>query len=328
MLLVLFCISLLIFSIAKAVPGDPVRVSLGPLATEEMVQKLREKMHYNEPFFAQYYFWLRSVFQGDLGKSLYTQRPVTEDLKEFIPATIELMIVSFFISLAIGQVMGVLAGYFRDSWFDNLFRVFSYIGIATPSFAIAILLLIFFSSVLNFAPLVGRLSMTLQSPPRISGLFILDGLIAGQFGTAFEAFKHLLLPAISLAVANIAQEGRITRSSVIENLEKDYIIAHKVYGIPVRVILSKYLLKPSLIPTVAIMSLGFVSQLGNAFLVEAIFMWPGFSRYGTTVLLNKDLNAIVAVVLVIGVAYSIINIITDIIVSFLDPRIRLQEGSV
>ena len=323
MVLVLFSLSLLIFFIANNMPGDPARVSLGPLATEETVQKFREEMHYDKPFFVQYYFWLRSVLQGDLRKSLYTQRPVIEDIKQFLPATIELMIISFLMSLAIGQIMGVLAGYFRDSWFDNLFRLFSYIGIATPSFAIAILLLIFFFSVLNFTPLVGRLSMTLQSPPRISGLFILDSLIAMQFGTAFEAFKHLLLPSISLAVANIAQEGRITRSSVIENMEKGYIIAHRVYGIPRRVILSKYLLKPSLIPTVAIMGLGFVSMLANAFLVEVIFMWPGFSRYGTTVMLNKDLNAIIGVVLVIGFAYSIINVIIDIIVSFLDPRINL-----
>jgi peptide/nickel transport system permease protein len=325
---VLFCLSLLIFFIARVMPGDPASVALGPLATREQVQELGEEMHLDKPFFVQYYFWFISVLQGDLGKSLYTRRPVTTDLKMFIPATLELMIFSFLISLIIGQVMGVFAGYFRNSWFDNLFRVFSYIGIATPAFAIAIFFLLIFSYILNFAPAVGRLDLASKPPPQISGLLILDSLFARQFNTAFEAFKHVLLPATSLAVANIAQEGRITRSSIIDNLQKDYITAHIVYGIPMRSIIFKYLLKPSLIPTVSIMGLDFACLIANAFLVETVFMWPGFSRYGVTAMLNKDLNAIIAVVLIIGVAYSLMNVIVDIIVSFLDPRIRLRRGGI
>jgi len=323
---VLFGLSILIFFIARVVPGDPARVALGSLATEEQVQELREEMHLDKPLFVQYYFWFRSILQGDLGKSLYTRRPVTTDLKEFMPATLELMFFSFLMSLIIGQVMGILAGYFGNSWFDNLFRVLSYIGIATPAFAMAIFFLLIFSYVLNFAPAVGRLSLGVRSPHQITGFFILDSLITGQFSIAWKALKHVLLPAASLAVANIAQEGRITRSSIVENLQKDYITAHIVYGIPTRSIIFKYLLKPSLIPTVSIMGLDFACLIANAFLVEVVFMWPGFSRYGVTAMLNKDLNAIVAVVLVIGVAYSVVNVIVDIVVSFLDPRIRLQKG--
>jgi len=324
---VLFGLSILIFFIARVMPGDPASVALGPLATSEQVQELREEMHLDKPFFVQYYFWLRSLLQGDLGKSLYTRRPVTTDLKLFLPATLEVMIFSFLISLIIGQVIGVFAGYFRDSWFDNLFRVFSYIGIATPAFVIAIFFLLFSSYILNFVP-VGRLDWGINPPPHISGLFILDSLFARQFNTAFNAFKHILLPATSLAIANIAQEGRITRSSIIDNLQKDYIIAHVVYGIPRRSIIFKYLLKPSLIPTVSIMGLDFACLLANAFLVETVFMWPGFSRYAVTAMLNKDLNAIIAVVLVIGIVYSLVNVIVDIVVSFLDPRIRLRRGGV
>ena len=324
-LFVLFGLSLLIFFIARVMPGDPARVALGSLATHEQVQNLREEMHLDKPFPVQYYFWLRSLLRGDLGKSLYTRRSVTTDLKAYIPATLELILISFIMSLVIGQVTGVLAGYFRNSWFDSLSRLISYIGVATPAFAVAIFLLLFFTYILNLAPAVGRLSLAAAPPPRITGFFILDSVIAGKFGTALEALKHIFLPAASLAVANIAQEGRITRTSIAENLQKDYVIAHTVYGIPRWSILFKYLLRPSLIPTVSVMGLAFAYQLSNAFLVELVFMWPGFSRYAVTVMLNKDLNAIVAVVLVIGVAFSLVNVIVDIVVSFLDPRVRLQR---
>lgn len=324
-LFVLFGLSLLIFFIARVMPGDPARVALGSLATHEQVQNLREEMHLDKPFPVQYYFWLRSLLRGDLGKSLYTRRPVTTDLKAYIPATLELILISFIMSLVIGQVTGVLAGYFRNSWFDSLSRLISYIGVATPAFAVAIFLLLFFTYILNLAPAVGRLSLAAAPPPRITGFFILDSVIAGKFGTALEALKHIFLPAASLAVANIAQEGRITRTSIAENLQKDYVIAHTVYGIPRWSILFKYLLRPSLIPTVSVMGLAFAYQLSNAFLVELVFMWPGFSRYAVTVMLNKDLNAIVAVVLVIGVAFFVVNVIVDIVVSFLDPRVRLQR---
>lgn len=324
-LFVLFGLSLLIFFIARVMPGDPARVALGSLATHEQVQDLREEMHLDKSFPVQYYFWLRSLLRGDLGKSLYTRRPVTTDLKAYIPATLELILVSFIMSLVIGQVTGVLAGYFRNSWFDSLSRLISYIGVATPAFAVAIFLLLFFTYILNLAPAVGRLSLAAAPPSRITGFFIVDSVIAGKFGTALEALKHIFLPAASLAVANIAQEGRITRTSIAENLQKDYVIAHTVYGIPRWSILFKYLLRPSLIPTVSVMGLAFAYQLSNAFLVELVFMWPGFSRYAVTVMLNKDLNAIVAVVLVIGVAFFVVNVIVDIVVSFLDPRVRLQR---
>jgi len=324
-LFVLLGLSILIFFISRIMPGDPARVALGPLATEEQVQKLRVEMHLDKPFPVQYYFWLKSVLHGDLGRSLYTRRPVVTDLNEFLPATLELVLFSFLISLIFGQVTGVLAGYFRNSWFDGLSRMVSYIGVATPAFAVAIFLLLIFSHILGFTPAVGRISIALRPPPRVTGFIILDSLLAGQFKTALNGLKHIILPAASLAVAHIAQEGRVTRSSIVDNMQKDYVAAHVVHGIPTQSVMFKYLLKPSLIPTVSIMGLDFAFILANAFLVELVFMWPGFARYAVTVMLNKDLNAIVAVVLIVGVAFAIVNLIVDIVVSFLDPRIRLQR---
>ena len=323
-IVVVFGLSLLIFFIARVMPGDPARVALGSLATKDQVENLRKEMHLDKYFPIQYYFWLKSILRGDFGKSWYTRRPVTTDLKAYIPATLELIFFSFLMSLVIGQVMGVLAGYFRNSWFDGLSRLISYIGVAAPPFVVAIFFLLTFTYILNLTPAVGRLSLGATPPPQLTSFIILDSLLTGKFDITLQALKHIVLPAASLALANIAQEGRITRTSISENLQKDYVMAHIVYGIPTRSTIFKYLLRPSLIPTVSVMGLAFAYQLTNAFLVEVVFMWPGFSRYAVTVMLNKDLNSIVAVVLVIGVAFSVVNIIVDIVVSFLDPRVRLQ----
>lgn len=322
---VLFGLSLLIFFIARVMPGNPAREALGNYASQEQVEKLSKEMHLDKPFPVQYYFWLRSLLQGDLGKSVVTRRPVTMDLKQFIPATLELILFATLISLVIGQVTGVLAGYFRNSWFDGVSRLVSYLGVAMPSFVVAIFLLFIFSQLLGLAPSIGRLPLMMKSPPTITGFLIIDSLIAGRPDIAGVAVMHLLLPAFSLAVIHIAQEGRITRSSIVENLQKDYITLHQVHGLKTSRIIFKYLLKPSITPTVAVMGLDFAFLMSNAFLVELVFMWPGFSRYAVSAMLHKDLNAIVAVVLVIGLTFALVNLLVDVIITFLDPTIRIQR---
>lgn len=324
-LLVLFGLSLLIFFIARVIPGDPARVALGNLATEEQVARLRAEMHLDKPFFVQYYYWIRSLFRGDLGKSLHTQRPVLQDLAQYLPATLELMLVATLISLVVGQTLGTISGYLRNSWFDGLFRVFSYIGVAMPPFIVAILLIFIFSQILRLAPGVGRLPLAIAQPPRITGFLVIDSLIVGRPDIAIIALKHLLLPAFSLAIAHIAQEGRITRASLIDVQQRDYILAHQVHGIRTSKVLFKYMLRPAIIPTVTVMGMDFAFLLSNAFLVEVVFMWPGFSRYAVTAMLSKDLNAIVAVVLVIGVTVALVNLLVDIIIAFLDPTIRIRR---
>jgi len=327
-LFVLFGLSILIFFIARVMPGDPARAALGNLATEEQVQHLRAEMHLDEPFPIQYYHWLRNLLHGDLGKSSYTKRPVTRDLVQYLPATFELILFATLISAIVGQVTGVFAGFFRNSWFDGLSRVVSYLGIATPSFVVAILLLFVFSQVLKLAPGVGRLPIMMAPPATITGFVTIDSLIAGRPDIALVALQRMILPAISLAVIHIAQEGRITRTSIVENMQKDYITVHRVHGIRTSKLVFKYLLKPSIIPTVTVMGLDFAFLMSNAFLVEMVYMWPGFSRYAVTAMLNKDLNAIVAVVLVIGLTFAIVNLLVDIITMVLDPTIRLRrEGS-
>ncbi len=322
-LFVLFGLSILIFTISRVLPGDPVRMALGSRAPQWAVDNLREQMHLNDPLYAQYYYWLAGAVRGDFGQSLFTRRAVIEDVREFLPATMELALFAGVIMAIFGILLGAVSGRYSNTWIDNSVRIFSYIGIVTPSFVFAILFLLLFGYLLNVLPTMGRLSPWIARPPVITGMVSLDALLSGNFAAFGDAIRHLILPAVSLALGGMAQEARITRSTISDNLRKDYIASAKGFGVPDRLIMFKYLLKPSLIPTVSILGLDFASLIGNAFLVELIFNWPGFSRYGIHAMLNKDLNAVSAVVMVLGVVFIIVNIVVDLIVAWLDPRIRL-----
>ena len=324
-LLVLLGLSILIFFISRVVPGDPARVALGPRTPEKIIQQLREEMHLNEPIYRQYYYWLKGVIRGNFGKSLITRRSVKKDIKQFLPATIELTMFSVIFLATVGIVLGSVCALHNNSWIDNLGRIISYIGVVTPSFVFAILLMLIFGYILEIFPTAGRITSGMILPPKVTGLITIDALISGNFVVFWDAIKHLILPAVSLGMAGMAQESRITRSTMCDNAKKDYIIAERSYGIPERIIMFRYLLKPSIIPSISILGLEFGAILGNAFLVELVFNWPGLSRYGMNAILSKDINATSIVVLLIGIFFITGNIIVDIVVNLVDPRISLQN---
>jgi peptide/nickel transport system permease protein len=322
---VLFGLSILIFIIARVLPGDPARLALGPRAPDWAVQNLRQQLHLNEPLYIQYFYWVRDAARGSLGESLVTRRDVFTDVQEFLPATLELITLSALLVVALAIPIGMVAGRRANSWFDNLVRVLSYIGVAVPAFVVAIIFLLVFGFMLHIAPSIGRLSPNIAAPPTVTGFLTIDSLISGNMAALYDAAVHLILPAVALALGPIAQEARITRSSVVENLNKDYILSTVSHGVPERLLTLKYLLRPSLIPTVSVMGLDISSLIANAFLVELIYNWPGISRYGINAMLRKDLNAIVAVVMIAGIIFAIANIVVDLIVAYLDPRIRFVE---
>ncbi len=323
---VLLGLSIVIFIIARIMPGDPARMAVGARAPQWVVDRLREQMHLDQPIAVQYYYWLRDALRGDFGLSLITQRPVTYDIKETLPASLELALYAAVIAAIFGIGMGILSARYKDSWIDNLSRLFSYAGIVTPSYIFAILFILLFGFALKWFPIIGRVSENVPLPPKITGLVTIDALIQGQFTTFLDALWHIILPSLSLAMGSIAQAARITRSSMADNLTKDYIANLRALGVPERAIMSRFLLKPSLIPTISILGLDIAAILSVAFIVESIFNWPGMARYGMNAMLYKDLNAISAVILVFGAAFAIMNIIVDLIVAYLDPRIRLRAA--
>ena len=323
---VIFGLSIVIFIIARVVPGDPARMALGPRAPEEVVQRLRQEMYLDKTLPVQYVYWIRGVLSGDFGRSLTTKRAVSEDIKEYLPATIELVIFARMLTVILSITLGVLAARYKDTWVDSLIRTLSYFGVAIPSFVVAIIFLLLFGYYWPILPVLGRLSQGISSSTRITGLLTLDSLIQGNFVAFWDAFKHLILPSVALSLGHLFQEARITRSSMVENMHKDFLFAERGYGIPERVVMFKYLLKLSLIPTVSIMGLDIASAFTNAFLVEMIFNWPGISRYAINAMMSKDLNVISAVIILFGIIFVVVNIIIDIIIAFLDPRVRLSTS--
>lgn len=322
-LFVLLGLSIVIFIISRVVPGDPARMAVGYRAPEWVVENMREYMRLNEPLPVQYGYWLRDALRGDFGKSLVTRRLVGEDIKQFFPATFELALFAGIIMAVGGITLGTLSAHHKDRWVDNLVRIFAYMGVVTPAFVFGIIFMLVFGFWLSWLPTLGRLSQDIIPPPVVTGLMTVDTLLAGDFEAFVDALKHLLMPGVALAMAGLAQSARLTRATMSDNLVKDYIAAERALGIPERVILWRFLLKPSLIPTVSILGLDFAATIGNAFLLEVIFHWPGISRYGVSAMLHKDLNAIAAVVLALGLVFVTVNIIVDLTVGALDPRIRL-----
>ena len=325
---VLFGLSILIFLIARVVPGDPARMALGPRTPVDVVEKLRQKMHLDKSLPQQYGFWLRDIItRGDLGDSLLTRRPVKQDIREFFPATLELVGLTAIFIVVFGISLGVISARYANTWVDKVVRLFSYLGIVTPAFAWAVILMLLFCFVWYLFPSYGRLTEGVIPPVTITGMYTIDSLLNGRLDLFWDAFVHLILPAIALALPPMSQAARLTRSSMADNQNKDYIASMIAYGVPSRIVSRKYLLKPSLISPLTVMGLDIAATFGYAFMVEQVFAFPGLARYGIQVMLNKDVNAIVGVVMVLGVVFIILNLTIDILVSYLDPRIRLLGRS-
>lgn len=323
-LLVLIGLSMVIFAIARVVPGDPARMALGPTATQMQVEDLREKLGLNRPIIEQYGLFVAGLARGDLGRSLLTERPVNDDIRDTFSATFELVLSTIILAFLVGVPLGVIAARWKDKWPDNLVRVIAIFSAVTPSFFVALLLQILAGYVLHILPTTGRLPHSMVFSPDITGLLVVDGLLKGRFDVVMEALRYLLLPSIALAAATMGQIARITRSSMIDVASQDYIEASRAFGVPERVRVLKYMLRPSFVPPLTILGLEFASLIGNAFVVELVFAWPGMAAYGIRTILQKDLNAVMGVVMVSGVFFVIANLVIDVLVGFVDPRVRIR----
>lgn len=322
---ILLALSVIVFTISRVIPGNPARLALGSMATKEAIERLTLEMHLDKPLPIQYYYWFKSALKGDFGDSLWSHDKVVNDIRRTFPATLELVIFSMMLSIVVGQFLGCLSARYHGTWIDNITRLIAYVGIVTPNFALALLLLMVFGFFTGWLPALGRLSSSLTPPAAVTGLYTIDALIALRFDLFLDALKHLLLPGVALAWQSLAQESRITRLNMINKLQSDYILSDKACGFPDRVITFKYALKPSLIPTVSIMGPDLAFMMVNAFLVEKVFDWPGFARYGLETILRKDLNSVIVVVLILGTIFIVTNILVDIVIRLLDPRMGIRK---
>lgn len=324
--LVLFGLAVLIFVIARIVPGDPARIALGPMATAEQVTELQNEMGLNDPYPVQLWNYLTGLAQGDLGKSLLTSRPVMDDIRGALPATLELVLFTVTLQILISIPLGVIAAIYRNTWVDSVLRVVSLIGVVTPGFVLAIILQLIAAHYLGFFPITGRLDPSMDFSAQVTGLLTIDSLLAGRFDVFVDTLRHLFLPSIALAAAGIGQVMRITRTAMIEVASRDFVEASRAYGIPERVVTFRYMLRVASVAPLTILGLEFASLIGNAFIVEFVFSWPGIASYGVRTILQKDLNAVIGVVLVSGVFFVVANLVIDLLLGILDPRHRIRAG--
>jgi peptide/nickel transport system permease protein len=319
---VLVGVSMLMFAIARVIPGDPARIALGPNATEAQVQALRHERRLDQPIPIQYWEYMRELLRGNLGTSLYSNRPVRADVAQYLPATLELIFSAAILMTLIGLPIGILSARYRGGWGDHLGRTGSIMAVSTPAFVWGVILQLVFAYLWRLFPIEGRLTAALAPPPTVTGFFLVDSVLAGDGKVFFDALHHLALPALALAMAGIGQASRLTRASMVETYRKPFIEMAQAYGFPESKIAHRYAFRPALTPVLTILGLDIAALLGNAFLVESVFGWPGLSHYGVEVILHKDLDAIVGTVLIIAAAFLIANIVVDLLVAVVNPRIR------
>jgi len=324
-IIVLLGLSVLIFLISRVLPGNPARLALGPYATQEQVAALEHQMGLDRPLLGQYYMYLTGLFRGDFGMSFQTKRNVLDDIRHYLPATIELVTISILWIAFLGIPFGLISARYKDKLLDNTTRMFAFIGVAIAPFVVALLLQFIGAYLIPIFPATGRLGIFVSAPPRVTGLLLIDSLLAGDLTAFGDALWHLFLPSFALALGGIGQVARLSRASISDVLSQNYIEAARGFGIPGRRIMTKYAMKPSLIPTVTVLGLTFASSIGNAFLIEQVFAWPGLAKYTVRAILRKDFNAVMGTVLVIGVVFFLANLIVDLVIGYLDPRIRLRK---
>ncbi|MFK5604792.1 ABC transporter permease [Haloferax volcanii] len=314
-------LSMLIFTLARVIPGQPARLALGPRATDEAVRQLRHQMGLDQPIWLQYINYMTGLLHGDLGQSLISNRNVATDLIQYLPATLELTTVAMLIAIAVGVPLGVISGQHKDAAPDNLSRLFSFFNVSLPPFWAGILLQLIVAFGLGWLPATGRIGDVSPMPITVTGLLLVDSALAWNVDAFISAAQHLALPALTLSLAPMADIARMTRSSFIEEYDKDYVEGLQTHGIPDKLIAYKYVLRKSFASTLTIIGLDYGFLLGSAFVVEIVFSWPGMASYGVEAILQKDMNAMVGVTLVVGGSFLLVNFLVDVLYGFFDPRV-------
>jgi peptide/nickel transport system permease protein len=309
----------LIFVISRVMPGDPVRLALGPEATAQQIETYRRQLGLDRPLPAQFLHYLGGLARGDFGESIRTYRDVRLDVLDFLPATVELVLTALALAVAIGVPLGVLAAVYRDRWVDNVTRLFAVPGVAMPRFWVGILLQIGLAYQLGLFPLVGRAS---RPPARITGLNLVDAALTGDVAAFLDSARHLALPAFTLALPTLAQLARLTRASMIDVFRRQYMVVHRAYGYRPGRLVMRYGLRNGLTSVLTLVGMTYGALIENAFLVEVVFSWPGLSAYGAAAVVAKDFNAVVAVTLVIGLSFVLANVLVDVLYGIVDPRVR------
>jgi peptide/nickel transport system permease protein len=319
---VVFGVTLITFVISHVVPADPVVAYLGDHAPPDLVEKVRHEIGLDRPLPVQYVIYLRELLHGNLGISIMDNRPVSIDLAQYLPATVELATCAMLVAILIGVPTGIVSALYKDSWPDQVARVFALGGTSLPVFYVALLLLGVFYSRLGVLPGPGQLGIYTPPPPHLTGMVALDALLSADWAALGDALRHLVLPAFVLGYYSTGLITRMTRGSLLEVMRQDYVRTARAKGVPEPRVVLRHALRNALLPTVTVIGLTYGSLLSGAVLTETIFSWPGIGRYATNSVTNVDIPAVLGVTLVVAVVYSAVNLAVDVLYAYLDPQIR------
>ncbi len=317
-------ITLLTFLVSRLVPADPIAIIVSEKALDQpdIVQAAIEKWGLDKPLHEQYLLYLRNLVRGDLGISFKTKRPVAQDLRQYLPATVELGFASLLFALLLGLPLGILAALKAGRWPDHAARVFSLLGASMPPFWSGLMLLFLFYYRLQLLPGPGRIDTRMSAPPQVTGMYLVDSLLAGDKASFVSSLQHLILPSIILGWFTLAVVSRITRASMLEVLRTDYIRTARAKGLRERTVIIVHALRNAFIPTLTVLGLAFAGLMTGAIMTETIFAWPGIGRYAVESAANLDYPAVLGTTLLIAVVYIFVNLTVDILYGFVDPRIR------
>ena len=319
---VLIGMTMLTFTITHMIPADPARAIAGPAASGEVIENIRKRMGLDRPLHEQYLTYVGRLLRGDLGKSLEGYNPVADDIRRRLPASVELALFSLLIAVPSGVGFGLISGLRPGGLTDVIVRAAATLGASIPVFVVALLVQLILYARLGWLPAAGRIDAVVHPPTTITGMYLIDSLLTRNLEAFGSALRHIIAPALVLALSTLASLTRITRCSVLEELHQDYVRTARAKGLAERYVLLRHLLRNAMVPIVTVIGMQLAALIAWVFLVELIFAWPGIGSWAVHSILIMDFNAVMAVTLVFSLVYVVTNFLVDIVYVFLDPRIR------
>ncbi len=312
------------FFIGRVIPIDPVLAVLGDRAPADVVERTRREMGLDLPLIEQFYIYLKNAVHGDFGNSVLTTNPVMTDIRRAFPATIELATLGTLIGSFLGVPLGVLAAVKRGSFLDQIVRIIGLVGYSVPIFWLGLLALLLFYAKLQWAAFPGRLDVVFEySFTPVTGFYLLDSALQGQWDVFRDAFRHIILPASLLGYFSLAYISRMTRSFMLNELAQEYIVAARAKGLSETRVIWGHALRNAAVPMVTVIALSYAGLLEGSVLTETVFSWPGIGLYITNSLTNADMNAVLGGTIIVGSVFIGINLLSDLLYNLLDPRTKV-----
>jgi len=321
--LTFFGLTVVTFMIGRVIPIDPVVAVLGDRAPPEAYERMRHQLHLDRPLIEQYGIYLNQVLHGDFGNSVLSAKPVLEDLQRVFPATLELSTTATLIGVLMGVPLGIFAAARQGRWIDHLVRIVGLIGYSVPVFWLGLVGLLVFYVRLGWVGGPGRLDVFYDGvAPEVTGIVLIDSLLAGEWDVFWNGLDHLLLPASLLGYLSLAYIARMTRSLMLDQLRQEYVTAARVKGASELRVIWRHALGNIMVPLITVIALSYASLLEGTILTETVFAWPGIGLYITSSLFNADMNAVLGGTMLIGIVFIALNLFTDLLYQVVDPRAR------